>query len=98
MHTSSLRLAMLLVGGACLWAPLAQAQTIETPNGHPDYRVELEPHATVAVFRNGLIGFEGRGRGSYFGTPGFVRLNFGTRRALLEEALERLGRAVRGEA
>ena len=71
MHTSSLRVAMLLVSGACLWAPLAQAQTIETPNGHPDYRVELEPHATVAVFRNGLIGFEGRGRGSYFGTPGF---------------------------
>jgi len=36
--------------------------------------------------------------GADFGTPGFVRLNFGTRRALLEEALERLGRAVRGQA
>jgi cystathionine beta-lyase len=28
--------------------------------------------------------------GAEFGTPGFVRLNFGTRRALLEEALARL--------
>ena len=33
--------------------------------------------------------------GADFGAPGFVRLNFGTRRALLEEALERLGLAVR---
>jgi cystathionine beta-lyase len=31
--------------------------------------------------------------GSDFGAPGFVRLNFGTRRALLEEAMERLGQA-----
>jgi cystathionine beta-lyase len=31
--------------------------------------------------------------GSDFGAPGFVRLNFGTRRALLEEALDRLGQA-----
>jgi bifunctional pyridoxal-dependent enzyme with beta-cystathionase and maltose regulon repressor activities len=30
--------------------------------------------------------------------PGFVRLNFGTRRALLEEALERLDRAIRGQS
>ena len=32
--------------------------------------------------------------GADFGTPGFVRLNFGTRRALLDEALERLRRAT----
>jgi cystathionine beta-lyase len=32
--------------------------------------------------------------GADFGAPGFVRLNFGTRRALLEEALKRLGRAT----
>ena len=32
--------------------------------------------------------------GADFGAPGFVRLNFGTRRALLEEALERLRRAL----
>lgn len=31
-----------------------------------------------------------------FGAPGFVRLNFGTRRALLDEALARLQRAVEG--
>ena len=33
--------------------------------------------------------------GADFGAPGFVRLNFGTRRALLDEALERLAGAVR---
>jgi cystathionine beta-lyase len=33
--------------------------------------------------------------GADFGAPGFVRLNFGTRRALLEEALERLRQAAR---
>ncbi|MDP2825898.1 MAG: PatB family C-S lyase [Sulfuritalea sp.] len=32
--------------------------------------------------------------GADFGAPGFVRLNFGTRRALLEEALERLRQAL----
>ncbi|TRZ91000.1 MAG: putative C-S lyase [Rhodocyclaceae bacterium] len=34
--------------------------------------------------------------GADFGTPGFVRLNFGTRRALLEEALARLRQATGG--
>jgi cystathionine beta-lyase len=34
--------------------------------------------------------------GADFGTPGFVRLNFGTRRALLDEALQRLARTVSG--
>ena len=33
--------------------------------------------------------------GADFGAPGFVRLNFGTRRALLEEALDRLRQALR---
>ena len=33
--------------------------------------------------------------GADFGTPGFVRLNFGTRRALLDEALARLASAVK---
>ncbi|MCE9568761.1 MAG: PatB family C-S lyase [Rhodocyclales bacterium] len=32
--------------------------------------------------------------GADFGAPGFVRLNFGTRRALLDEALARLARAT----
>jgi cystathionine beta-lyase len=39
----------------------------------------------------------GMSDGADFGSPGFVRLNFGTRRALLDEALARLGRAVRGK-
>ena len=34
--------------------------------------------------------------GADFGAPGFVRLKFGTRRALLDEALERLKRATAG--
>ena len=40
--------------------------------------------------RHGL----GLSDGADFGAPGYMRLNFGTRRALLEEALERLARAV----
>lgn len=34
--------------------------------------------------------------GADFGAPGFVRLNFGCRRALLEQALERMGKALSG--
>lgn len=34
--------------------------------------------------------------GAEFGAPGYVRLNFGTRRGLLDEALARLARAVAG--
>jgi cystathionine beta-lyase len=33
--------------------------------------------------------------GTDFGAPGFVRLNFGTQRALLEEAMQRLRTAVK---
>jgi cystathionine beta-lyase len=40
--------------------------------------------------RHGL----GLSDGADFGAPGFVRLNFGTRRALLDEALVRLSRAA----
>jgi cystathionine beta-lyase len=44
--------------------------------------------------------FEGAGvglsHGKDFGGPGFVRLNFGCRRATLEEALSRMARAVDG--
>lgn len=43
--------------------------------------------------------FEQRGLGlsdgAEFGAPGFLRLNFGTRKALLEEALERFAAAVK---
>jgi len=37
----------------------------------------------------------GLSEGSDFGFPGFVRLNFGCRRALLQEALQRMRRAVK---
>jgi cystathionine beta-lyase len=36
--------------------------------------------------------------GADFGAPGFVRLNFGTRRAVLDEALARLAGAVQQSA
>ncbi len=46
--------------------------------------------------------FEAAGVGLYdgadFGAPGFVRLNFATRRPLLDEALDRIGRALSGRA
>lgn len=48
----------------------ATAQDIKTPNGHPDYVAELEPHFTLAIFRNGLYGFDRGRKGKYFGTPG----------------------------
>lgn len=47
----------------------ASAQTIKTPNGHPAYRAELEPHLTLAVFNRGLWRYD-RGRSRYWGDPG----------------------------
>ncbi|UCD66278.1 MAG: hypothetical protein JSW69_01215, partial [Deltaproteobacteria bacterium] len=38
----------------------------------------------------------GLSEGSEFGSPGFVRLNFGCRRSLLQEALKRIKRAIAG--
>ena len=38
----------------------------------------------------------GLSEGSEFGFPGFVRLNFGCRRVLLQEALKRIQRAAAG--
>lgn len=38
----------------------------------------------------------GLSEGADFGAPGFIRLNFGTRRALLDQALERLAAALMG--
>lgn len=43
------------------------------------------------VFEKYGVGFS---EGSDFGQPGFLRLNFGCRRALLEEALDRMEKAV----
>jgi len=45
----------------------------------------------ATYFEHHGLGFS---NGADFGLPGFVRLNFGTRRALLEEALQRLARAI----
>ncbi len=38
----------------------------------------------------------GLSEGTEFGLPGYVRLNFGCQRSLLQEALQRLGKAVAG--
>jgi cystathionine beta-lyase len=54
--------------------------------GLPDPATHFEAH--------GL----GLSDGADFGAPGFVRLNFGTRRAVLDEALARLAGAVRQSA
>ena len=49
----------------------ASAQTIKTPSGHPDYRVEIEPHFTLALFRSGLfVKWKGDRKKEFFGTPG----------------------------
>jgi cystathionine beta-lyase len=47
----------------------------------------------VRYFERHGLGFSD---GADFGAPGFVRLNFGTRRALLDEALARLAEATCG--
>jgi cysteine-S-conjugate beta-lyase len=46
-------------------------------------------HPAALLRRAGLAVFDGRA----FGAPGFIRLNFGCPRALLDEALTRLRRA-----
>jgi len=49
----------------------------------------------VKFFEDAGVGlFEGR----EFGTPGFVRLNFGCRRSLLKKALERMATAIKKHA
>lgn len=52
-------------------ASVARGQDIKDPNGHPDYRVELDAHFTATIFRHGLIGFKGGKGKDYFGVPGF---------------------------
>jgi cystathionine beta-lyase len=47
----------------------------------------------VAFFEAAGVGLSD---GADFGAPGWVRLNFGCSRALLGEALERMGRALGG--
>jgi cystathionine beta-lyase len=60
--------------------------------------IDARGFAASAGIDNPARTFEQRGLGlsdgAEFGAPGFVRLNFGTRRALLEEALDRLRQAV----
>ncbi|NUP07475.1 MAG: hypothetical protein HOW73_15605 [Polyangiaceae bacterium] len=55
---------------AAVSANEAAAQNIKTPNGHTDYRAEVEPHFALAIFRRGLIAFDGHKKDPYFGVPG----------------------------
>jgi len=52
----------------------------------------IEPVSPALFFETYGIGLS---EGSEFGTPGFVRLNFGCRRPLLQEALKRMEKAVK---
>ncbi len=60
--------------------------------------IDAREFAADAGIENPARWFEqcglGLSDGADFGAPGFVRLNFGTRRALLDEALARLSRAT----
>ena len=58
-----------------------------------EFAAERGIECPVRWFEQQGLGFSD---GADFGAPGFVRLNFGTRRALLDEALARLTRAVAG--
>jgi hypothetical protein len=50
---------------------LANADTIiKQPNSHLDYRVELEPHLSVLIFRRGFAHWKGKKADDYFGVPG----------------------------
>lgn len=77
MHPSRTKAARLGLAGAlvtlaCL-VPLREASAqIKQPNAHPDYRLELEPHLLMSVFRRGFIEFDkAPKKHGYFGVPGF---------------------------
>lgn len=73
-HLKTLRLgiSLLLLALAGL-VPLRQASAqIKQPNAHPDYRLELEPHLLMSVFRRGFVEFDkAPKKHGYFGVPGF---------------------------
>jgi cystathionine beta-lyase len=55
----------------------------------------IGPEDPAAFFEQAGVGLSD---GADFGAPGFVRLNFGCRRSLLDEALTRMGSALRQRA
>lgn len=52
---------------------------------------ELETNDPHSFFEKGGVGLS---NGADFGTPGFLRLNFGCTRDLLEQALQRMEVAI----
>lgn len=64
-------IALIQVTGL-FWAQTANAQ-IKQPNAHPEYRVEIEPHLLMSVFRRGFVEFDRvpKSKSKYFGVPGF---------------------------
>jgi cysteine-S-conjugate beta-lyase len=98
-------LAALTGGGAWLTAQLeylrANRDLVEKTIGFPMAHVEATylawvdcsslPHAAERFLEQGVAVYDG----AQFGDPGFIRLNFGTQRARLEEALKRIRNASR---
>lgn len=74
--------------------PLAMAHVEATYLAWIDARGAAVPDP-CAFFEAAGVGL---GDGRHFGAPGFVRLNFGCPRALLEEALDRMARALAGRS
>jgi len=69
-RSGGLRLGAALVAASIAWwlAPgEAHAQSIiKSPNDHPDYAVELEPHLNLGLWGPGVFHGRGRGRGRDF--------------------------------
>lgn len=76
MRSRTLVLSSCLAAAVLLSLPsVAEAQVvIKQPNAHPDYSVELEPHATFVFWHRNYYGYRGfRGRGGWtsFSDPEF---------------------------
>lgn len=71
MHVVARLTALGLLIAASVASIPAKADTIvKQPNNHLDYRVELEPHLSVLIFRRGLAHWRGSKGAEYFGVPG----------------------------
>jgi hypothetical protein len=62
--------ALLFAAAVLAFGNPARAQTIKDPNGHPDYRVELEPHGTLALFHRDFYGYYGYGYATCYDNRG----------------------------
>jgi cystathionine beta-lyase len=89
-------IAYLRVNRDLVWQRIAAMPGLETTPVEATYLAWIDARARgwaspAAVFERAGVGLSD---GAEFGAPGFVRLNFGCPRALLEEALNRMQRAL----